>query len=186
MVLSENRLPDLSFRRLSKQRQFLILKTLTIFARCFPEIKYEFAEQSDIINAQAVTLLNIRSVYLHGGLAFHPLVDRQLLIFILLHETGHHLSSGCRLPWDHRLACECEADHWAVTEGALALRACDGTNLNLNKLVRQMGLFAKDLDGDTSVSKTKRHRGCWAYLIAQRANSISRKQSVKSSICLLS
>jgi hypothetical protein len=124
MVLGEERLAHLSALRRSRTRQAFLDETLNSFRLTFRELRFELDAKNNAVNAQALVLRAGRIVRLYGGLAFHPKVGEQLLTFVLLHETGHHLSSGCRLPWDQRLACECASDHWAVTEGAALVRRC--------------------------------------------------------------
>ncbi|THD61136.1 MAG: hypothetical protein E7813_22075 [Bradyrhizobium sp.] len=106
----------------SAGRYALVEKILGIFRTSFPELNFRILDRVTAVNAQASILDNVRSVNLFGGLAYHPEIGRDALVFILLHETGHHLSRGCRLPWMRELACDCAADCWAVTEGQAQLQ----------------------------------------------------------------
>jgi len=103
-------------------RRALVEKILGIFQTSFPNLNFRVLDRVTAVNAQASILNDARSVDLFGGLAYHPEIGRDALVFILLHETGHHLSRGCRLPWMQQLACDCAADCWAVTEGRAELQ----------------------------------------------------------------
>lgn len=186
MVLDEARLADLPMLRRSKKRQALLDRILASFRVTFRELEFELDAENTTINAHALTFRGSRYVRLYGGLAFHPLVGRQLLIFILLHETGHHLARGCRLPWDPRLACECVSDHWAVTEGAAALRASDGTKLLLRSVVRQMDLLFKRCALHLNIPASFGRQGCWAFDWSSRKPSIAAKRPVHETLCPLS
>ena len=83
--------------------------------KTFPDLTFQVLLDSSMINAMALRLHDKRNVTICGGLALHPRLATNSLTFILLHETGHHLAEGCRLPRDPALACECAADHWAAT-----------------------------------------------------------------------
>lgn len=157
---------------------------MSSFRVTFQELEFELNADNTMVNAQASTLHGRRCVRIYGGLAFHPLVGRQLLIFILLHETGHHLAHGIRLPWDPRLACECVSDHWAVTQGAAALRASSGTRLVLSSAIRQMDLFfehQRHLDILAAVDRGE----CWAFAWSKRKRSLTTKQQVRNPVCPL-
>jgi hypothetical protein len=106
----------------SAGRRALVKKIIGIFQTNFPDLNFRILERVTAVNAQASILNNVRSVDLFGGFAYHPEIGHDALVFILLHETGHHLSPGCRLPWMQMLACDCAADFWAVTEGKAKLQ----------------------------------------------------------------
>lgn len=106
----------------SAARRALVGKILGSFKASFPDLNFRVLDRVTAVNAQASVLDDVRSVNLFGGLAYHPEIGRDALVFILLHETGHHLSRGCRLPWMQTLACDCAADCWAVTEGQAELQ----------------------------------------------------------------
>jgi hypothetical protein len=184
MILDEARLADLSVLQQSKRRRALLDSIINSFRRTFQELEFELNAENTMVNAQASTLHGRRYVRIYGGLAFHPLVGRQLLIFILLHETGHHLAGGIRLPWDPRLACECVSDHWAVTQGAAALRASSGTRLVLSLAIRQMDLFFKH-QRHLDILAAADRRECWAFAWAKRKRSLATNQQVGNPICPL-
>jgi hypothetical protein len=101
----------------SQRRHALLRAALHAFADMFEPIRFAVLDNITAINAQASMLRGVRSVNLCAGLAYHPLAGRDALVFALLHETGHHLSSGCRMRWFAEMACDCAADRWAITEG---------------------------------------------------------------------
>ena len=107
-----------------------VAKLIERFSQQFPQISYQLVASPMLINAQALVLCGRRIVKLYGGLAFHSLVDVDALAFVLLHETGHHLAGGARLPWNPFLACECQADVWARAQ---AVSEASGCTFNLQK-----------------------------------------------------
>jgi hypothetical protein len=58
-----------------------------------------------------------------------------------LHEVGHHLALGPRLPFNLSLACECVADNWAVREGANILHERSGRPLRVAKAIEELDRF---------------------------------------------
>ena len=105
----------------SSGRRALIVSLAQVFRLTFPMLGFRIFDKIAAINAQASVRDDLRSVDFFGGLAFHPALDRDGLVFIYLHEAGHHLSHGCRHPCNAQIACECAADCWAVTEGKATL-----------------------------------------------------------------
>jgi hypothetical protein len=104
----------------SGRRERQLVGLLRSLGRQFPTILYELVPSPELLNAQALVLIGRRVVKLYGGLAFHPRLEMNTIAFVLLHETGHHLAAGSRLPWNPFLACECQADQWALRNGAVA------------------------------------------------------------------
>jgi hypothetical protein len=102
-------------------RRALLKQIFGVFKTSFPDLNFRILDRVTAVNAQASILNGVRSVNLFGGFAYHPEIGHDALVFMLLHETGHHLSRGCRLPWMQKLACDCAADCWAVTEGKARL-----------------------------------------------------------------
>jgi hypothetical protein len=105
------------------------------FRKAFPKIEFELHAESRTINAQAIIHGEARIVRLYGGLAFHSLAGSDLLVFTLLHEVGHHLSSGGRLAFCESLGCECAADRWALTKGRSSLEERARRTLDIEKAV---------------------------------------------------
>jgi hypothetical protein len=111
-------------------------------------------DQITIVNAQASISNGSRFVDLFGGFAYHPKIGRDALIFVLLHEAGHHLSSGSRSPWMSELACDCAADAWAVTKGAAELRKLD--------CAFELQVALSEIERATQVRQRDRSRGARA------------------------
>jgi hypothetical protein len=121
-------------------RALAVAELLGRFNRQFPQISYELVVSPMLLNAQALVLQGQRIVKLYGGLAFHSLIDTDALAFALLHETGHHLAGGSRLPWNPFLACECQADIWARAQATSGKSGC---TLNLRKALAVLDAVLK-------------------------------------------
>src|SRR3954469_19520387 len=106
----------------SVQRHSSVSRLLAIFQSSFSSVHYRLLESISAVNAQASFSNGRPLVDIFGGLAFHPAIRHDGLVFTLLHETGHHLSRGCKLPWA-AMACECAADGWATSDGRSAIEA---------------------------------------------------------------
>jgi hypothetical protein len=104
------------------ERRAIVEEIIGNCQKKFPTLNYRILDRLTAINAQASIFNDVRFVDLFGGFAYHPEVGHDALVFVLLHETGHHLSQGCRLPWMPKLACDCAADFWAITEGQAELQ----------------------------------------------------------------
>jgi hypothetical protein len=105
--------PENQDRSPGRRAIFVILAQ--VFRLTFPMLGFRIFDKITAINAQASVRNGLRSVDFFGGLAFHPAVDRDALVFIYLHEAGHHLSHECRHPCNAQIACDCAADcpsHW--------------------------------------------------------------------------
>lgn len=109
----------------SAERRALVGHLIGVFEAGFPEVGFHVVDRVSVVNAQASISGDVRSVHLFGGLAYHPEIGHDGLVYVLLHETGHHLGAGCRMPWKNELACDCAADFWAVTEGRATLAKHD-------------------------------------------------------------
>ena len=121
-----------------EQRGALLQLIILDFRKTFPTIDFELHAESQTINAQAIIHGDTRIVRLYGGLAFHPLAENDLLVFALLHEVGHQLSSGGRLAFCESLGCECAADRWVLEKGASALKKHAGRALDLKKAISSL------------------------------------------------
>src|SRR5258708_37681510 len=122
-------------------RALAVAELLGRFNRQFPQISYELVVSPMLLNAQALVLRGQRIVKLYGGLAFHSLIDTDAFAFALLHETGHHLAGGSRLPWNPFLACECQADLWARAQ---ATSGTPGCTLDLRKALSVLDAVLRD------------------------------------------
>jgi hypothetical protein len=152
-------------------RHKLVGYLLARFAESFPTVAFQPELSLRIINAQAVTASAGRLVKLYGGLAFHPSLDFHSLTLILLHEVGHHLSPGCRSPFDVTLACECEADHWSVTEGLDALNAASNRPLKVQEAIERLDHLFSRVEDETE----KRLSKCWSAHWPGRRDALLKK-----------
>jgi hypothetical protein len=135
------------------------------FQTAFTGIRYEVDTHTRIVNAQAFGLGDKRIVRLYGGLAFHPLVNEDALIFTLLHETGHHRARGRRFAGNPLIACDCLADKWAVSSGANALRRASGRTMNLANALKSLDALIASLNDGTrshlAAPTTRKSQLCW-------------------------
>jgi hypothetical protein len=131
----------------------------------FSNIEYELDVNSRTANAQAYARGNARVVRLYGGLAFHPMVGTDTLVFTLLHETGHHFAQGRRFAADPMLACDCAADEWAVTIGAETLQRVSRRTLDIVKALAGLDAMILSLSGDLSTLEAQGRftaaQSCW-------------------------
>lgn len=169
--------------RQSKARRKAVGALIDDFGTAFPAIEFRLAQVSKVINAQATLFGESRAVLLYGGLAFHPRIGIDGLCFALLHETGHHLASGGRLPWDPRLACECAADAWAATTGAGKLLEKTGRDFDLKLALNELALLeVSEGSGDGHCHEEKRAAGesaaCWSKSWRARQKGILAKRAV--------
>jgi hypothetical protein len=152
----------------SPSRRMEIDTVLSEARASFPDIEYELDAESRTANAQAYARLSIRAVRLYGGLAFHPSVGIDGLVFTLLHETGHHFARGPRFAKDPMLACDCRADRWAVTVGAETLQFVCGRSIDVPKAMEQLDAMIGSIqDGSNRAVgcvqlRPATARGCWA------------------------
>lgn len=141
----------------SRGRRELIASLARAFRLTFPSLRFRVFDRIAAVNAQASVRDGRRSVDFFGGLAFHPAIDRDGLVFVYLHEAGHHLSKGCRHPCNPQIACDCAADCWAVTEGRAKL-ATSNCNFAVPAALTQLELAA-NLDGRSCSKQDSRHCG---------------------------
>jgi hypothetical protein len=142
----------------TEMRERQVSALLDSIARQFPVISYELVRSPALLNAQALMLKGRKVVKLYGGLAFHPRLGLDAIGFALLHETGHHLAHGSRLPWNPFLACECRADEWAMRNRAVAR----GWHVDFVKAFSDLdALFAEHISPNACEIENK-ESGCWA------------------------
>src|SRR5438045_4633221 len=120
-----------SVARPDVSRLALLDAILTDFQQAFPDLHFELRLDRRIINAQAIVLDEKPSILIYGGLGLHPSLAEASLTFVFLHEAGHHLGTGPRLPFNVTLACDCIADHWATGQGAELLLRKSGRQLQI-------------------------------------------------------
>ncbi len=164
----------------SAQRLSSLTRLIAIFETSFSSVHYRLLESISAVNAQASLSNGRRLVDIFGGLAFHPVIRHDGLVFTLLHETGHHLSTGCKLPWA-QLACECAADNWATTEGRKAL-AAHGAHFRLEAALQQIELAA--------VPQTRKKRAtptsCWSMNWRKRSQALLDGRTMNLKTCKIS
>jgi hypothetical protein len=149
MLFSRSSLQNAEDRRQCNERRELSRQVFLDFAEAFPKIEFELQVESRTINAQAIVHGEKRIVRLYGGLAFHPLIGSDGLSLALLHEVGHHFSSGGRLAFGDDLGCECAADRWLLTKGVAALKRV-GRSFSIEKAIGSLDA----LNTVTSPAKT--------------------------------
>jgi hypothetical protein len=190
VLLDELQLNSSSSLRYSEQRRASVQTALDALRLAFQGISFELIEDCLVINAQAIFINGAPCVRIYGGLAFHPSVDWDALILISLHETGHHLSRGCRLPWNPLLGCECAADQWAVDEGSVELQSRSGVGFKLSSALGDLeSLFClrdqaadKSLDDAASIFNSD---DCWAWDWRLRSVSLLRRRKIRAKSCPL-
>jgi hypothetical protein len=122
----------------TQERHDLIKTLLSEIGQIYPQVSYELDLGSPTANAQALARGSVRVVRLYGGLALHPMIGQDTLIFVLLHETGHHFAAGPRFALDPMLACDCAADDWALTTGASSWLGHFKRSFDVRKVVEGM------------------------------------------------
>jgi len=163
-MLNAFALPD-DFALCSSEGRGRVIEVLiSEFRTAFAGIEYEVDTQTRVVNAQAFGMDGSRFVRVYGGLAFHPLISEDALVFTLLHETGHHRALGRRFAGDPMLACDCLADKWAVSVGASALRRCTGRTMNLLNALDSVGkmIAAINVDAVILTRRSQSRQACWA------------------------
>jgi hypothetical protein len=175
MISDQPRLDEAKQDR-SDKRRAMVHSLLSEFQNHFLEIKFQLAPNFAAVNGDAAILAGGRLVHLFGGLAFHPEVTSQALTFALLHETGHHLASGHRSPWDPRLACECSADAWAAGVGTDQFRDPGVESFNLALALKELEVAV----GATSPAAKPVRRimnKCWAMCWSERKRCVKLRTS---------
>jgi hypothetical protein len=164
----------------SCQRLSSLTKLVAIFQSSFSSVHYRILESISAVNAQASFSNGRHLVDIFGGLAFHPAIRHDGLVFTLLHETGHHLSTGCKLPWA-QLACECAADKWALTDGRRAL-AANGGHFRLEAALQQIELAA----APETPKRTAAARSCWSMNWQKRRQALLEGRAMILKSCEIS
>jgi hypothetical protein len=169
----------------SVARQLLLADLLATFRKTFPKIRYQIITELNLLNGQALILRTQRVVRLYGGVALHPAMGRDGLAFALLHETGHHLAAGARLPWNPLLACECLADCWAFQSGLKMLADSSGWTVSILKALSEIdGLLT---DGpEISRKENGNSNACWArHWSDRRAAILAGRSTPADQVCRL-
>jgi hypothetical protein len=182
MIFDQPRQPT-ELQDRSAQRLAYIARLIAIFETSFSSVRYRVLETVSAVNAQASVSNGEPRVDIFGGLAFHPMVRHDGLVFTLLHETGHHLSAGCKLPWA-QLACECAADGWATTDGRRALRA-NGANFRIATALRQIECAARPEERSVPSRRSAR-TNCWSMNWRRRKQTLLNGRAVNLQTCQIS
>jgi hypothetical protein len=178
MLLNETQLSRKGQDR-SAQRVASVDRLIAVFANSFSSVRYRIFASIGSVNAQASIAKGEQLVDLFGGLAFHPAIGQDALVFTLLHETGHHLSDGCRLPWAE-IACECAADRWAVTAGRDAL-AAQGIDFRLEAALSQLECATRPC---VATRRRRRPRSsCWSMDWHARKQALSARRPRRLNQC---
>ena len=169
-------------------REGLLAGLLTDFRKTFPDLTFELQLDFSIINAQALRLANRQLVTIYGGLALHPRLGSDGLTLIVLHEVGHHLAEGCRSKRDPSLACECAADHWAVTTGMANLRMRTDRSLHMQVAVEELdAVVGPRQPTKGKYTKGNKSSGCWAGgWPSRRSALLARDRSPQRAGCCIS
>jgi hypothetical protein len=155
------------------ERLALLDAMLLDFKAAFPGIHFELRLDRTVINAQAILLNEKRCVLIYGGLALHPRLAENSLTFIFLHETGHHLAAGPRLPFNLSLACDCVADSWAAGEGSDILNRKTGRQLRIETALNELGYLMNGQQEPEFSSAEKYLPKCWNHVWSLRSNALS-------------
>jgi hypothetical protein len=182
MLFSEQRTTAALGQDSSAQRHLLLAELLVAFQSSFPEVQYQIFPKLDLLNGQALILGAQRIVRLYGGVALHPAMGRDGLAFALLHETGHHLSVGTRLPWNPLIACECAADFWAFNVGREMLANSAGWTVDIAKALDEVSALIETKGTEEITPKTGERDpcDCWAKCWDDRRASILEGISIPS------
>jgi hypothetical protein len=160
----------------SNERYALLKGLCGISGKVFPHIELRIQEADASFHAQAYVLDGRQIVTLSGGLAFHSCLQKNGLLFTILHEIGHHVAPGPRItPTDPR-SCDCAADCWAVGEGR-RLFSSRGMMLDTRSALNEIELALSAFKPAYDLSSKRRCSG-WARRKAAMT-SLSVRQVVK-------
>jgi hypothetical protein len=165
----------------SAQRLSSLTRLIAIFEASFSSVQYRILESISAVNAQASFANGRHLVDIFGGLAFHPAIRHDGLVFTLLHETGHHLSAGCKLPWAP-LACECAADKWATTDGRKTL-AASGGNFRLEAALEQI---ERAVGPQGRIPSKAARTNCWSMNWPKRKRALLSGRAIVLQTCEIS
>jgi hypothetical protein len=153
----------------SSQRYALLKQLCEISREVFPDIEIRIQKADASFHAQAYVLEDRHIVTLFGGLAFHRCLQKDGLLFTILHEIGHHVAPGPRItPTDPR-CCDCAADCWAVGEGR-RLFSSRGITLDVRSALNEIELALSALKPGYDLSSGRRCSG-WSRRKAAMTSS---------------
>jgi hypothetical protein len=171
----------------SEFERLALLDTMLVdFKAAFPDLHFELRLERRVINAQAILLDGKRCVLIYGGLALHPKLAEDSLTFVFLHEVGHHLAPGPRLPFNLSLACDCVADSWAAGEGSDILNRKTGRRLRIETALSELEyLMNGQQDSEFNVSE-EHLPNCWNHVWTLRSDALATARApLSSSACEL-
>ena len=105
-------------------------------------------------------------------MALHPSLGDNSLCFVFLHEAGHHLAVGERLPFNLSLACDCVSDHWAAGEGAEILHRKSGRRLQIVKALSELDLLMNAGQEPELRRPEEGFSNCWNHNWSRRRNAL--------------
>jgi hypothetical protein len=143
----------------SSERYALLKRLFETAGKVFPKIELRIQEDNSSFHAQAYVLDGRQIVTLLGGLAFHSHMQKDGLLFTILHEIGHHVAPGPRITRTNPLSCDCAADHWTVAEGQ-RLFSSHGMSLDIRSALNEIELAVSDL---MPASDLKSERWCFDW-----------------------
>jgi hypothetical protein len=176
-VLFGNFLPEVH----PKPERLALLDTMVVdFRAAFPDLHFELRLDRRVINAQAIVLDGKRCVLIYGGLALHPRLAQNSLTFVFLHEAGHHLAAGPRLPFNLSLACDCVADSWAAGEGSEILSRKTGRRLQIEIALSELE-YLMNAQQEPALNNPEKHiSNCRNHVWSQRRNALETPQAQSS------
>jgi hypothetical protein len=176
MLLTNIPCRRVSTERALQRRNKLLREIFADFSHAFSDLLFELDEGSSTVNAQAFIRGDHRVVRMYGGLAYHTRVGADGLVFALLHEVGHHLSSGGRLASSEELGCECAADRWALTKGSAKLRKETGRTFRIERAVSSLEMLTVPASRRPGTDRNG-PRTCWAKNWTKRKHILAKPES---------
>jgi hypothetical protein len=143
----------------SSGRYALLRRLSETAGKIFPRIELRIQEDNASFHAQAYVMDGRQVVTLLGGLAFHSRMQKDGLLFTVLHEIGHHVAPGPRITQTNPLSCDCAADRWTVAEGQ-HLFSSHGMILDIRSALNEIELALSDL---MPASDLKSERWCFDW-----------------------
>jgi hypothetical protein len=172
--------------RLDPRRPKLLDAILVDFRKAFPNLHFELRLDRRVINAQAIMIEGKRCVLIYGGLGLNPKLGENSLTFVFLHEVGHHLAEGARLPFDLSLACDCVSDCWATREGADILHQKSGRQFQLEGAINELNSLMSSRQQPVFPYPEDAAIGCWNRQWYQRRNALRARRLLPSDgVCTL-
>ena len=128
----------------SAARYTLLTRLCELSRQIFPNINFLVQEDNSSFQAQAYVRDGQQIVSVFGGLAFHGCVQKDGLLFAVLHEVGHHVARGPRITRTDPRSCDCAADRWVLAEGQ-QLFSSRGMILDIRSALSEIELALSDI-----------------------------------------